>query len=223
MIITIDGPTASGKSTVAQIVAKELSIYYLNSGYLYRALAYILKQEGFGEQHVPEIPESEISKFILPDIFVYKYNHVEKISVLYKNSELTHMLKTPEMDKVSSAISKYPNVRSALLNYQRSFSKTNSLVIEGRDTGTVVFPEANFKFFLTARPEVRAQRWQLDQQRLGNNLVLQDCIDLITQRDERDTKRANSPLVSAQDAYLIDNSEIDLETTAKYILKICRP
>lgn len=223
MIITIDGPTASGKSTVAQIVAQELSIYYLNSGFLYRALAYILKHEGFQDHVISELPESEISKFILPDLFIYKYDPVAKISVTYKNLELTKFLKTHEMDKLTSIISKYPPVRAALLNYQRLFAKSNSLVVEGRDTGTVVFPEANFKFFLTAKTEIRAQRWQRDQEKLGNFFVLDECLSLISQRDERDTKRINSPCVSASDAYLIDNSEIDLVTTAKEILKICRP
>lgn len=223
MIITIDGPTASGKSTVAQIVAKELSIYYLNSGFLYRALGYILNHESVNLDVISHLPDFEITKFIDKNIFNYNYDPINKISIIYKNQDLTKYLKTPEMDKVSSIISKYPNVRSALLNFQRSFSESNSLVIEGRDTGTVVFPEAEFKFFLTAHPEIRAQRWLLDQNRLGNNFSFQECLELITQRDERDIKRHNSPCVAAPDSFLIDNSEIDLETTAKNILKICRP
>lgn len=220
MIITIDGLTASGKSTVAQIISKELNIYYLNSGFLYRAIGYILDQAGYNEQEIAGMSEQEISKLIDKKNFKYSYDPENKINIFYKDQNITKFLKTPKMDKLSSTISRYPNVRTALLEFQRNFAKTNSLIIEGRDTGTIVFPNADFKFFLTARPEIRARRWQLDQQKLGNNFSLDQALDFISERDSRDTNRSNSPCVPAPTAFIIDNSNIDLETTAKTILQI---
>lgn len=219
MIITIDGLTATGKSTVAQVIAKKIGIFYLNSGFLYRAIGYILTQDGYSLEEISKLKESEISKLLDKKVFKYAYDPENKINIFYKDQNLTKFLKTPQMDKISSTISKYPNVRAALLDFQRDFAKSNSLIIEGRDTGTVVFPDADFKFFLTAKPELRAKRWQLDQQKLGNVFTQEQALEIITQRDDRDTNRVNSPCVPAKSSFIIDNSELDLESTAKSILK----
>ncbi len=222
MIITIDGPVASGKSTVAQLIAKDLSIYYLCSGYLYRALAHILySSQGRSYEKISELSIEEITDIFNPSTVTYSYNTEKKVEVIYEGNNLVPFLKTHTLDKASSVISAYTNVRDALLLYQRMLGEKNSLIIEGRDCGTVVFPHAQFKFFLIADLPVRVARWRTDQLKFGNIFSEQEATNILQERDDRDSTRPHSPCKPASDAFIIDNSFLTLEQTAFAIINKC--
>ncbi|MBA3954511.1 (d)CMP kinase [Candidatus Dependentiae bacterium] len=213
MIITIDGPAASGKSTVARLLAQQLDYYYLNSGLLYRALAYVMH-----DQDITHVSESGLLALLDPACFTY-CSTVAGGAIIYKSQDITPYLKSPSIDQVASRISALKEVRQALLEFQRSFARSYSLVTDGRDCGTVVFPHADYKFFLIAAVEVRAARWQKDQIKKGINLSLKESQQRIEERDQRDSTRVLSPLVVAADAYIIDNSQLTQEQTVAVLFE----
>lgn len=210
MTITIDGPTASGKSTVAQLVAQHLNVLYINSGLLFRAVAYVLHakhrlNEPFTHKEIIELFHShEIS-----------YSSLPAPEIFYQQSPITTLLKTPQIDKAASIIATNPEVRVALLEYQRELADNDSVVADGRDCGTVVFPQAEHKFFITASLEVRAQRWQKDHP----EIPLKDCKEILQERDTRDAMRSIAPLKPAPDALIIDTSDMTIEDVVNTILK----
>ncbi len=205
MIITIDGPSASGKSTIAQLVAQNNGMYYINSGFLYRAYAYVMNQN-------PGTTSEEFLRFIS-----YKYHSFPQ--VLWHNVEITHYLKTPEIDRLASQLSGLHEVRPLITQLQRNLADQYDVVIDGRDCGTVVFPNAEVKFYLTASLEVRAQRWQHMQLRHGHIITYQEAINLISERDLRDSTRNIAPLTKPQDAIAIDSSELTIEEVCAIMQK----
>lgn len=214
MIITIDGPTASGKSSVARALAKKLNVYYLATGMLYRAIAYVLLHNAGYTKDGLRIPNPEdLATYLDPKRFRYLYDHEKGEQIFFDDQEITPFLKGSEIDEASSILSANQLVRDALLAIQRSFAKTFDLVAEGRDVGSVVFPNADYKFFLTASVDVRARRWQADQKKKGNDFSLAQAAEKITQRDERDKNRKIAPLVKPCGAILIDNSDLDFQQT----------
>lgn len=220
MIITIDGPTASGKSSLAQIIANKLKIYYLNSGFLYRGIAYVLlKYYKYDEEKLKNPNIEDLKEILDHSKFVYRFDGLGS-HILFNLIDITQFLKTLESDKYSSIVSANKNVRSCLLAYQRIFGQKNSLIIDGRDCGSVVFPNATVKIFLTASIEVRAKRWQQDMLRRHKVLSLDESIKIISARDERDKTREISPLIIPSDAHIIDNSDLDQTQTAEVILNI---
>ncbi len=196
MIITIDGPVASGKSTVARLLAKKLGYQYLNTGLMFRAVAYLL----YTKNRSLNLTE-----------LVYTYNPQDGAQILYKDSNITPLLKTPEMDQLSSQVATQPEVRTALLTYQRQLAEKNNVVAEGRDTGTIVFPNADYKFFITASPEIRAKRWRGYQHKQGKEYSLKESINIIKERDQRDSAREVAPLIVPEDAHTIDTSAMSIE------------
>lgn len=218
MIITIDGPAASGKSTVAFLLAERLGYYYLYSGLLFRALAYILEQESIVYQQDETILQGLITAYLFSDDFVYLYDANHKPCIIYKQRDITPELKTPEIDRLASIVSRYEQVRLAVQKYQRKIADDYNCIADGRDCGTVVFPQAACKFFLTASVIVRAKRWQGDQASQGKSYSLEQSIKEITSRDDRDLSREISPLIQAQDAVRIDNSELSIAQTVALML-----
>jgi len=218
MIITIDGPTASGKSSVARALADKLNVYYLNTGLLYRALGYIAcTAYNYTLATLPTVSDQTIQA-ILPHL-LYRYA-TDGAQILYKNSDITENLKNPSMDQAASIISAVPIVRMLLLDYQRNFARHHSLVVDGRDCGSVVFPYAELKIFLTASVQVRAERWRNDLARKGQYFTEQDSIAFITERDKRDEERAIAPLIVPQGAIVIDNSTMSLQQTVEQIVAL---
>lgn len=204
MIITIDGPAASGKSSAAQLLAHKFSYYYMYTGLLYRALGYILvNYYKFTDQ-----PDMLLLEKILLNL-EYSYDTHAGITIKFNTINITQHLKTAEIDRLASIISEHPQVRLLLLDYQRKLAHAHNLVADGRDCGTIVFPQANFKFFLTASATVRAERWQKNQAQY----TLQESVRIIQERDERDSNRAVAPLCQAPDAIIIDNSKLTLMET----------
>jgi len=221
MIITIDGPTASGKSTIARLLAKRLKFYYLNSGLLYRAVAYLLVNNClYKENNLLNPRPEDLQKYIDSARFLYDYDEGFKERILFDGENITPYLKTSFMDKSASVLSANKMVRDLLLKIQRVCAQKFDIVAEGRDMGSVVFPEANFKFFLTASVQVRAQRWIDDQQKLGNKFFTNEAIDRITERDKRDKEREIAPLSIPQGAIIVDNSDLNIQETLDRMVEL---
>lgn len=221
MIITIDGPTASGKSTLAKAIAKKMGIYYLATGMLYRAIAYVLVHyAGYQANQLKDVSLRDLYTFLDPNRFVYNYDAEHGEKIFFDGNDITPFLKDSSIDALSSILSADKSVRGALLKIQRAFGKKLDLIVEGRDVGSVVFPDADFKFFLTASVQVRAKRWQLDQAKKGASFSLHEAIEKISERDERDRRRKIAPLVKPSGAIVIDNSDLDFQATLKRFIHV---
>jgi len=219
MIITIDGPTASGKSTVARELARSLGFLYLSSGLLYRGLAYCLHAEC---QYTPEQMQDPHADDIARCVHDMKALSYETSSVgervLLHGVDITTNLKTPEIDDYASRIAMTAIVRNAINAWQHRLAQGKDAVVEGRDCGSTVFAQAAIKFFLTACDEIRAQRWQRDQSKKGNQFTHQEAYARIQERDRRDTTRTLAPLIIPRGATVVDNSTLTVEQTVEYMI-----
>ena len=199
-VITIDGPSASGKGTLAILLAERLNWKILDSGALYRAFAYFSISEN--DQRIIEQNLRKIS-----------FNIVDNsIQVLFKNEDISRHLRTEETAIQASKISSLSSTREILLPIQRFFFETSNLIADGRDMGSVVFPDANLKFFLDAAPEVRAKRRHLELQKRGQEVNMHDLINDIVERDKKDRTRDLSPLIKTEDSILLDSTNLDQES-----------
>lgn len=214
MIITIDGPVASGKSSVAKRLAQKLGFYYLNTGLLYRAISYVLSNRGITADSAQSLTTENL--FFVSDL-VYRYEH-DTPSVIYQGENITQCLYADSIGQLASIFSAQKVVRDALLALQRSVGKQHDVVVDGRDCGSVVFPHATVKFFLTADVDIRAQRLFNDATRKRGQ-TLEEAKAHIRERDLRDQTRAVAPLVIPHDAILVDNTDMDLEQTVNFFLK----
>jgi CMP/dCMP kinase len=224
MIITIDGPVASGKSTIAQALAHRLQFCYISTGYLYRAISYIALSHY--ECSLSEL-EACVLRLPLESLFAklcYKYQRGDRPLIFYGTDDITPFLKTALIDNVSSRISQIGEIRTHVGLMQRAIACNvicdQGVVVEGRDCGSVVFPAADCKFFVTASIAVRARRRQKDRVYSDAHENLLQIRDALIQRDEQDCNRADSPLVVPRDAYVIDNSELNFEETLQLMLDI---
>ncbi len=214
MIITLDGPVASGKSTVSRMLAQKLGYYYLNSGALYRALGYLLVNKyGYTEQSVAHPTTEDITNCCNPSRFSYQYDAQHRERIFFDGVNITPYLKDRLMDKIASIVSVNEQVRKAVTQMQRDIARKYNIVTDGRDVGSVVFSHAEVKFFITASVEVRAQRWKKDQEKYGNHISYEEAINLITDRDNRDMHRTIAPLIIPLGAIIIDTSDLTLDQT----------
>ena len=210
-IVTIDGPSASGKGTLARNIAKYLGFEILDSGLLYRVYAYLYD---CGIEH------SQITKTINQDI-TFKSDE-SGIVVLKEKNNITDELRKESTAKAASKISALPETRENLLLLQRGFYLPKGLVADGRDMGTVVFPDAKLKIFLNASPEIRAKRRQLELQNRGQEVNMLALIEDIKQRDLKDKTRKLSPLIPAEDSIVIDSSEMTPEEVLSFTKKLTK-
>lgn len=221
MIITIDGPSASGKSTVARLLAQRLEYYYLYSGLLYRALAYILiKDYHYSLEQLWEPNYAQVSAIMDSNRLRYTYNSLEQEHIVFEGIDITAHCKDEIIDQGSSIVSTNLYVRNAINTMQYSIAQEHNAIVDGRDAGSVVFVAADYKFFLTARESVRAQRWQVAQQQKGNNYTLQEAQDYIQMRDTRDQSRINAPLIIPESAIVIDTTTLTIEQTLQKMMTI---
>jgi cytidylate kinase len=221
MIITIDGPTASGKSTVSRILADRLSYYYICSGLIYRAIAYVLVNKyGYSPETLMAVRAEDIAQCADTNRLQYSYDGLSQERIFFDQEDITIFLKDKFVDQITSIISVNKQIRTAVTAIQRAIAADHNIVIDGRDVGSVVFPYAQIKFFVTASVAVRAERWRKDQERYHNHLSLDEAVALITQRDERDRNRAIAPLVVPNGAIVIDTSDLSKEETIEKILQI---
>lgn len=214
MIITIDGPVASGKSTVSRMLAQTLGYYYLNSGALYRALGYLLVNMcGYTEKSIAHPTTEDIKSCCDPHRFSYQYDVQHQERIFFDGVNITPYLKDRMMDKIASIVSVNEQVRKAVTEMQRDIVRKHDVVTDGRDVGSVVFLHAEVKFFITASVDVRAQRWKKDQEKYGNHVSYEEAVILITDRDNRDMQRTIAPLIVPSGAIVIDTSDLTLDQT----------
>ena len=221
MIITIDGPVASGKSSVAKKIAKKLGIYYLYTGLLYRALAFIII-ERYNKIFFENFEEN-IEKFfneVRDLVFKIQYEYRRGCYAIFlKEVAIVPKLFNKDIDYYASVIASNKHVRDILLVLQRKLAKNFDCVADGRDCGSVVFPHAEHKFFLTAAVDERARRLYASKCRNSEKLNLQKIKEDIIKRDERDEQRSVAPLLVPKGAIVVDNSNMDIDETVNYMLR----
>jgi cytidylate kinase len=212
-VIAIDGPAGAGKSTVARVVAERLGLIYADTGKLYRALA--LKVVGAGIV----LEDKKAVEALCADTAI-EYRYVDGESrVFLDGTDVTDKLTVSEtVGELASALSALPDVRAALLEVQRSFVRPPGLVIEGRDIGTVVFPDATVKIYLDASLEERARRRLKDLSAKGEEVTFEDVVEQLRNRDERDKKRAVAPLQRAADAEYVDTTDMSFNEVVDYLV-----
>lgn len=216
LTIAIDGPSGSGKSTVARLVAKKLTFRYVNTGAMYRAVALLALRAGLRLDD----EKSLRSLFDLIDIEVAWIN--DEMHVAASGEDLTPLIRRPEIDAAVRIVAAIPSTREKLLGLQREISRGGGVVVEGRDIGSVVLPNAELKIFLDASPEVRAERRWKEHQEKGDTVTLAQVLEEVHERDRRDRERKVSPLIRAADAVLVDNTAMDAEETARLVVLLAR-
>lgn len=215
MIIAIDGPAGSGKSTVAKQVARTLGFHYLDTGAMYRSVAWHALEHG-----VDVCDEASLARIARDERIVFSHEPGNPIAtgVSIGGADCTRQIRTPEVDRAVSAVSSVPAVREALVEQQRAIASGDDIVMEGRDIGTVVFPDAELKVFLTATPEERARRRAGQNAEKGygetdEQVILSD----IMARDEADSTREVGPLAAADDAYVLDTTGLSIDEVCEVI------
>jgi cytidylate kinase len=214
LIITLDGPAGSGKSTISRRLAQRLGLDFLDTGAMYRAAAWALK-------HRPDVPEKgrALKAFLRDlDITIEGSGPGQKVRVL--GQEIGQTIRTPEITLSASTVSMRPEVREALTEKQRAWGRRRGLVAEGRDMGTVVFPQADFKFFLTAPIEIRAQRRLAELRQSGQTVSLEQVQEDMARRDAQDRARALAPLQPAAEARIIDTGNLSVEAVLQLLMNL---
>jgi CMP/dCMP kinase len=214
VIVAIDGPAGAGKSTIARRIAQKLGFLYINSGAIYRAVALWAIRLGIDLNDMYRL--EQLAKAAKIELAA---NHGR---VSLNNEDVTEAIRDPRVSEAASKVSAVPGVRRALLGLQRSMAERNSVVMEGRDIGSVVFPNAQVKIFLDADPHERARRRALEMEETGQHGDVQSVSGELKQRDERDRRRSESPLVQAPDAELIDTTGRSLEEVEQAVLRVLR-
>lgn len=207
IIIAIDGYSSCGKSTLAKQLAKELGYIYVDTGAMYRAVAYYANQHGFFEKNALSVSKLLLA---LPKINItFSFNPTSNISETCLNGvNIEQYIRTIEISNQVSKIAQIKEVRDKMVELQRAMGQEKGLVMDGRDIGSVVFPNAELKLFMTASPEIRAKRRYDELKLKGDNVSFEEVFTNITLRDCDDTTRSENPLIKADDAVIIDNSNL---------------
>lgn len=215
--IAIDGPAGAGKSTIAKLAAKELSFIYVDTGALYRAIGLCAYRNGIGSKDAPAILK------MLEDIKVeLAFNDKKEQIVLLNGEDVSSLIRTPEISMYASDVSAIPQVRAFLLDLQRNMAKTNNIIMDGRDIGTVVLPDAKVKIFLTASAEVRAKRRYNELVEKGIDVKYEDVLSDVITRDYNDSHRETAPLKPAEDSVIVDTSDLDLMQSVEKLISIMK-
>ena len=210
--IAIDGPSGAGKSTVAKAAAEKLGFIYVDTGALYRAIGVCAMRNG------ADTKDPEAVKSVLPkaDVTLKYVDGVQR--VFLGDDDVSEAIRTPEASMAASDVSAVPEVRLRLLDIQRTLARENSVIMDGRDIGTVILPDAQFKFFLTASPEIRADRRVKELRAKGMDVDYQSTLEDIIRRDYQDSHRETAPLKQADDAELILSDDMTAEEVVGYIV-----
>jgi cytidylate kinase len=218
MIIAIDGPSGAGKSTLGKMLAENLNLLYLDTGAMYRAVGLSVLENGAKVENKEKIIE------IAGSAKVELVGEPENLQVLLNGKDVSKEIRTTQVGQMASIVSTVSEVRKILVEHQRTLGENarKGCVLDGRDIGTVVFPNADVKFFLTAKPEARARRRFREDSEKGRATTYGQTLAEINSRDERDVSREDSPLSIAEDAVVIDTSELDLREVYEQMLAIVR-
>ena len=215
--IAIDGPGGAGKSTISKAVAKKLGIIYVDTGALYRTVGYYARENGLS---VNDVKVSELITPLLDKISIeIKYADGTQ-HVILNGEDLGDKIRQPDISMYASAVSSVPNVRAFLLEAQKELARKNSVIMDGRDIGTVILPNADVKIFLTASNEARAMRRYNELVAKGTSVKYEDVLNEMNERDHADSTRSAAPLKAADDAIYFDNSDYDFEGSVEYIVRL---
>lgn len=215
--VAIDGPSGAGKSTLARRVAKELHFLYVDTGAIYRSIGWYALQQGAA------LDRAESVAALLPDLNVeVRYGEDGLQHMVVNDRDVTEEIRSPEVSAAASQVAAVPEVRAYLLDMQRGLARTHDVIMDGRDIGTVVLPEADCKIFLTASDEARAARRCRELAQRGTPVAYEDVLSDMRRRDEKDRTRAAAPLRQAEDAVVLDTSELDFEDSAQALLRLIR-
>jgi cytidylate kinase len=220
LIIAIDGPSASGKSTTAKLLAKKLNYLYIDTGAMYRAVALKVLRRNIDINNINKI----IS--ILENTIVNQEKKNDEVRTLLDGEDVSKGIRTPEVSQMASKVSTIPEVREKMVELQRQMGKNiqsskngTGVILDGRDIGTVVFPDADIKIFMVASVQERAKRRYNELQEKGINTTLEEVEKDLTERDKRDSSREHSPLKKADDAIELDNSIMTIDEQVNFVLK----
>ncbi|MBQ6019914.1 MAG: (d)CMP kinase [Clostridia bacterium] len=214
--VAIDGPSGAGKSSVARLAAKELGFVYIDTGALYRSVGVAALKKGY------DTTDREKVVSMLPEIRL-ELGFIDGIQHVYLNGDdVSEDIRRPEASMAASNVSALPEVRAFLLDLQKNMAKTHDCILDGRDIGTVVLPDAQVKIFLTASAEERANRRYKELKEKGHEVDYDALLEEIKLRDYNDSHRAAAPLRQAEDAVLLDSSDIDLPQTVEKTIQIIR-
>ncbi len=218
MIIAIDGPSGAGKSTLGKMLAKKLNLLYLDTGAMYRAVGLAVLEKEINFEDKKEVSE------VAAKAKIELVGEPDNLQIFLDKRDISTEIRTNEVGQAASIVSTISEVRKILVEHQRTLGETavNGCVLDGRDIGTVVFPNADAKFFLTAKPEARARRRYKEDVEKGRASTYEETLAEINLRDKRDVSRADSPLTIAEDAVVIDTSELDLTEVFEQMMSVVR-
>ena len=215
--VAVDGPSGAGKSTLAKAAAAKLGIVYVDTGAIYRSIGYYVYCKGIDPKDAPAVIA------ILPELDIQmRYGEDGVQRMILNGEDVSAQIRLPEMSMYASAVSAIPEVRTFLLEMQRQIARTTSVIMDGRDIGTVVLPNAEVKIFLTAAAEIRAQRRMKELEQRGTPQPFEDVLQQIVERDWADSHREAAPLKQADDAVLLDTGALNFEESLAAILNIIR-
>ena len=215
--IALDGPSGAGKSTLAKAAAAKLGIVYVDTGAIYRSIGYYVYCKGIDPKDAPAVIA------ILPELDIQmRYGEDGVQRMILNGEDVSTQIRLPEMSMYASAVSAIPEVRTFLLEMQRQIARTTSVIMDGRDIGTVVLPNAEVKIFLTAAAEVRAQRRMKELEQRGTPQPFEEVLQQIVERDWADSHREAAPLKQADDAVLLDTGMLNFEESLAALLNIIR-
>ncbi len=215
--IALDGPAGAGKSSIAKKAAKALDFIYVDTGALYRTIGLAASRK-----NVEPKPSKEVDKLLAEINVDLTFNSLGEQVVLLDGEDVSGEIRTPEASMTASKISAVPEVRAYLLDLQRNMAKTHNVIMDGRDIGTVVLPNAKVKIFLTASPEARAQRRYKELCEKGMNVKYEDVLNDVIQRDYNDTHRDVAPLKPAEGCVIVDTTELDFEQSVGKIISVIK-
>lgn len=217
-IVTIDGPSGAGKSTISKLLAAELHYTYLDTGAMYRVVGLQVERSGF-DLEAENGREKLVQLLATLEMTLAPGEEGQETRVFLHGEDVSDAIRTPEMAMVASRVSAEPEVRKKLTEMQRAIGQNGAIVAEGRDMGTIVFPEASYKFFLDATPAERAKRRQQQLMEQGQRVEYGELLTQIQKRDRDDSSRALAPLKPAPDAVVIDSSEMNIDEVVSFMLK----
>lgn len=212
--VAVDGPAGAGKSSISKIVAKKLGYLYIDTGAMYRSVTWAVLHN-----HI-DVNNQKVVEALLPELDLTMEASDDSCKVFIAGQDVTDFIRTPQVNNAVSIVASYKGVRQYLVERQRLMAEAGGVILDGRDIGSVVLPNAELKIYLTASVEARAMRRYLEVKGTVNEQTLEDIKDSVMQRDDMDKNRKESPLIQVEDAVLVDSSEMTFDETVEHILHL---